>query len=60
MKFVYIGLFKNKNNDYNKEYVTHILSQCNSLITIPSSEYEGDKLNKIISEGVPIQTWIFK
>lgn len=57
MKKIHIGLLRNENNDYNKEYIIHILKQSNSLITIPHTEYEGDKLNKIISEGAPIYAY---
>lgn len=44
MRSIYIGFFKNSNNDYNKEYVKHILQQGNSLLEISSCEYKNNNL----------------
>lgn len=54
MKQICISLFVNTNNDYNKEYIRHILKQGNSLITIPPSEYEEHKLDEIIKTSKSI------
>lgn len=54
MKQICISLFINTNNEYNKEYIRHILKQGNSLITIPPSEYEDHKLDEIIKTSKSI------
>lgn len=44
MRSICIGLFKNSNNYYNKEYIKHILQQGNSLLEISSCEYKNNNL----------------
>lgn len=56
MRKIYISLLKSDNKKYNKEYIAHILSRANSLITISPSEYDSEnKLHEIIEKGKPIR-----